>query len=68
MTEEIWDAGDCADYFGVSRKHFLREVRYREGFPPQLPWSIGHRPRWAAQAVKDYAIGTPQQPKSLIPA
>lgn len=54
--QSVWDAGDCAAYFRISRKHFLRELRFREGFPVQLAWSLEGRPRWAAQAVKDWAL------------
>lgn len=57
MTDEsIWTAGDCSEYLKCSRKHFLRELRFKEGFPKQLPWSEGGHPKWAAQAVKDWAL------------
>ncbi len=54
--ETVWDAGECADYLRLSRKHFLRAVRFDEGFPVQLPWSIGRHPKWAARAVKAWAL------------
>lgn len=54
--ESVWDAGECAAYLRVSRKHFLRDVRFREGFPAQLDWSVGGRPRWAAWTVKAWAL------------
>jgi hypothetical protein len=56
VDESIWDAGDCATYLKVCRKHFLRDLRFRGGFPKQLPWSEGKRPRWSAQTVKDWAL------------
>ena len=52
----IWNAQDCADYLKVSRKHFLRDLRYRDGFPKQLPWSLEGRPRWSAQEVRDWGL------------
>lgn len=54
--ESIWDAGDCASYLKMSRKHFLRDIQYREGFPARLPWSMQGQPRWAAQDVKTWAL------------
>jgi hypothetical protein len=56
LDPAIWDAGDCAAYFKVSRKHFLREIRFRDDFPPQLDWSLVGRPRWSAQDVKTWAL------------
>lgn len=54
--ESIWDAGDCAGHLKMSRKHFLRTIRFREGFPAQLSWSLAGQPRWSAQDVKDWAL------------
>lgn len=56
LDESIWDAGDCAAYLKMSRKHFLRDVRFREGFPQQLEWSVGRHPKWAAQDVRAWAL------------
>lgn len=56
IDDAVWDAGDCAGYLKVSRKHFLRDLRFREGFPKQLEWSLTGRPRWAAQTVKAWAL------------
>lgn len=53
---EVWDAGDCASFFKVSRKHFLRDLRYRDSFPKQLAWSEEGRPRWSSEAVKAWAL------------
>lgn len=54
--DSVWTSRECAAYLKATPKHFLRDLRYREGFPKQLPWSEGGRPRWAAQAVKDWAL------------
>lgn len=56
FDDAVWDAGNCADYLKMSRKHFLRFIRFREGFPAQLAWSLEGRPKWSAQAVKDWAL------------
>jgi hypothetical protein len=56
VDESVWTAKDCAAYLKVSSKHFLRDYRFRDGFPRQLAWSIEGRPRWSAQAVKDWAL------------
>ena len=57
--ESIWHAGECAAYLKASRKHFLRELRFKEGFPKPLPWSEGGHPKWSAQQVKDWALVRP---------
>lgn len=56
FDDSIWNAGQCADYLGMCRKHFLRDIRFREGFPQQLEWSRTGRPKWSAQAVKQWAL------------
>jgi hypothetical protein len=54
--ELIWDAGDCAAFLKASRKHFLRNLRYKPGFPDQLEWSKDGHPKWSAEAVKAWAL------------
>lgn len=54
--EAVWDAGDCASYLKMSRKHFLAKIRFREGFPAQLEWSKDGHPKWAAADVKAWAL------------
>ncbi len=56
IDEAVWDAGECAGYLRLSRKHFLRKIRFRDDFPKQLPWSVGGHPRWAAKDVKNWAL------------
>ena len=56
MNDEIWTAKDCAAYLKCSPKHFLRQIRFSEGFPAQLTWSIPGRPKWSAEAVKGWAL------------
>jgi hypothetical protein len=53
---EVWTPADCAAFLKCCPKHFLREIRYRDGFPKQLPWSEGGRPRWDSEAVKGWAL------------
>jgi hypothetical protein len=56
VNDLVWDAGDCAAFFKVCRKHFLRDLRFREGFPKQLHWSLEGRPRWSSDEVKAWAL------------
>lgn len=53
---EVWTPKECAAWLKCSSKHFLREIRYRDGFPKQLPWSVEGRPRWSSDAVKGWAL------------
>ena len=53
---EVWGTKDCAAFLKCSPKHFLREYRYKTGFPKQLAWSVNGHPKWSAQAVKDWAL------------
>jgi hypothetical protein len=52
----IWTAKECAEYLKFAPKYFRSTVRYWAGFPQPLDWSIGGRPKWSAQAVKDWAL------------
>jgi hypothetical protein len=56
LSGEVWTPAECAAWLKCSPKHFLREMRYREGFPKQLPWSLEGRPRWNSEAVKEWAL------------
>jgi len=54
--DSVWDSADCAAFLKCSRKHFLRDVRFREGFPGRLPWSKELQPRWSSKAVREWAL------------
>ena len=56
MNAEIWTAKDCAAYLKVCPKHFLRRIRWKEGFPKQLHWSEGGHPKWSSEAVKAWSL------------
>jgi hypothetical protein len=49
---EVWTPAECAAFLKCSPKHFLHSVRFKEGFPPPLPWSVGYRPKWSSEEVK----------------
>jgi len=55
-VNEVWTSKDCAAYLKCSSKHFLRKIRFSQGFPKQLPWSEGGHPRWDSGAVKAWAL------------
>lgn len=57
--ETIWCAADCADYLGVSRRHFADRISNHHSFPAaiKLPSDTGknqHR-RWYAKEVIAWA-------------
>ena len=54
--DDVWGSKECAGLFKCSPKHFLREIRFQDGFPPQLSWSIGKHPKWSKLAVKAWAL------------
>jgi hypothetical protein len=56
MADEVWTPADCAAFLKCTPKHFLRDYRFKEGFPKPLPWSSPTRPRWASGAVKAWAL------------
>lgn len=53
---QIWTAGRCAEYFGITSDNFLREIRYAKNFPAPLPFTAGRQPRWGAKAVIEWAL------------
>lgn len=65
FDQVIWDAGQCAEYLGVSKTHFLNAIQHAEGFPRPLSipaYTIGGKERtmasrWKAQAVTSWALG-----------
>jgi hypothetical protein len=54
--DDVWGTRDCAALLKCSPKHFLREYRFKDGFPAQLSWSIGGHPKWSKLAVKAWAL------------
>ncbi|MDP3937686.1 MAG: hypothetical protein Q8R92_06070 [Deltaproteobacteria bacterium] len=52
----IWDAAECAAYFGQSKEYFLRRTRHVENFPAPVKMSEGGQPRWRALAVAQWAV------------
>lgn len=53
---QLWDAAECAAYFGQSKEHFLKTTRHSKDFPPPVEMSTGGHPRWRALAVAQWAI------------
>jgi hypothetical protein len=49
----IWNAQDCADYFKRPRAQFLRSIRWKNGFPKELPELPLH---WRAVEVTNWAL------------
>jgi len=54
----IWTADQCADYLGMSRRHFVDKVSKIWGFPAaiKLPTDTGSRghDRWYSIDVQDW--------------
>lgn len=54
----IWSADNCADYLGVSRRHYVDKVSKTWGFPAaiKLPTETGSRghDRWYAVDVQQW--------------
>lgn len=54
----IWTADQCADYLGISRRHYVDKVSKTWGFPAaiKLPTEIGSRghDRWYAVDVQQW--------------
>lgn len=54
----IWDAKRCAEYLGVTEKHFVDKLSKCYGFPTaiQLPSSTGTRgqKRWHAKDITEW--------------
>lgn len=57
----IWTAKQCADYIGVSERHFVDKVSKAFDFPApiKLPTDRGKRghARWYAVEVQDWVAG-----------
>ncbi len=53
---QIWNADQCAEYFGVTKDNFLREIRHLKDFPPPLSYTAKRQPRWSAMAVIERAL------------
>ncbi|WP_039917614.1 helix-turn-helix transcriptional regulator [Cellvibrio mixtus] len=57
----IWTAKQCADYIGVSERHFVDKVSKAFDFPApiKLPSDRGKRghARWYAVEVQDWVAG-----------
>lgn len=51
---QLWDADECATYFGQSKEYFLRTTRHAKDFP--APLEMSKQPRWRALAVAQWAI------------
>ena len=56
----IWSIKDCAEYLGYEPRYFRDQVRYREGFPAELPCGK----RWMATEVVAWATGRKVTPNS----
>lgn len=52
----IWDAAECAAFFGQSKEYFLKTTRHAEGFPAPIKMCEGGHPRWRALAVAQRAV------------
>lgn len=54
----IWNADQCADYLGISRRHFVDKVSKLWGFPAaiKLPTDTGSRghDRWHAADIQSW--------------
>lgn len=53
FDREIWNAEDCAGYFKRPRAEFLRSIRWKPGFPKELPELPRH---WRAVEVTNWAL------------
>jgi hypothetical protein len=52
-NEELWNAQQCADYFGISKDSFMRKYAPDTNFPLPVNPRCGSK-RWKAQAVMKY--------------
>jgi hypothetical protein len=52
----IWNAEQCAEYLGQKYSTFIKRTQYLPEFPARCP--IPGQPRWPAQAVTDWALGS----------
>jgi predicted DNA-binding transcriptional regulator AlpA len=51
----LWDADECARYFGISKDYFLRKKRNQPGFPKPVS-EDNEQPRWSAKSVAEWAL------------
>lgn len=63
----IWDAQECADFFGVTRNHYVNIISKKTNHPAPITISggigRGKNLRWYSSDIKNYAAAQQQKNK-----